>query len=74
MGDEATGHVAALELPWEPEPRDTRACMHVLSFVLTQSLYTGVPGLQGTDSGPRVHPGRGYKPTGGAIIFPVHPS
>jgi hypothetical protein len=32
-------------------------------------LYTGVPGPQGIDSGPRAHPGRGCKPTGGANIL-----
>jgi hypothetical protein len=32
----------------------------------------GVPGLQGTDSGPRAHLRRGYEPTGGAnVSFPV---
>jgi hypothetical protein len=31
-------------------PRDTCACTLILSFVLTWSLYMGVPGLQGTDS------------------------
>jgi hypothetical protein len=33
---------------------------------MTWSLYTGVPGPQGTDSGPRAHPGRGCEPAGGA--------
>jgi hypothetical protein len=37
-------------------PRDTWACAPVLSFILTRSLYMRVPGLQGTDSGPRAHP------------------
>jgi hypothetical protein len=36
--------------------------MHALQFVLTFGLYVGVPGLQGTDSGPRVHLGRGNEP------------
>jgi hypothetical protein len=27
--------------------------MHALLLILTRSLYVGVPGLQGTDSGPR---------------------
>jgi hypothetical protein len=29
-------------------------------------LVCGVPGLQGTDSGPLAHLGRGYEPAGGA--------
>jgi hypothetical protein len=29
----------------------------------------GVPGLQGTDSAPQAHPGRGREPVGGANIF-----
>jgi hypothetical protein len=45
------------------------ACALVLSFVLTQSLYTGVPSLQGIDSGIRAHLGRGCKPAGGASIL-----
>jgi hypothetical protein len=40
-----------------------------LPFVLTWSLYAGVPGPQGTDSGPQAHPGRGYEPAGGANII-----
>jgi hypothetical protein len=40
-----------------------------LPFVLTQSLYAGLPGPQGTDSGPRAHPGRGCKPVGVANIL-----
>jgi hypothetical protein len=40
--------------------------LHVSPFVLTWNLYTGVPGLQGTDSGPRAHLGRGCEPAGGA--------
>jgi hypothetical protein len=36
-----------------------------LPFVLTWSLYAEVPGLQGTDSGPRAHLRRGCKPAGG---------
>jgi hypothetical protein len=50
-------------------PRDTRACAPVLSFILTRSLYMRVPGLQGTDSGPRAHPRRGCEPAGGASIL-----
>jgi hypothetical protein len=42
------------------------AWMHALLLVLTESLYVGVPGLQGTDSGPRAHLGRGYEPADGA--------
>jgi hypothetical protein len=42
-----------------------RAWMHALLLVLTLSLYVGVPGLQGTDSGPRAYLGRGCEPTGG---------
>jgi hypothetical protein len=45
------------------------ACAPVLSFVLTWSLYAGVSGLQGSDSGPRAHPGRGCEPAGGASIL-----
>jgi hypothetical protein len=43
--------------------------MPILSFVLTRSLYMGVPGLQGIDSGPRAHPERGCEPAGGASIL-----
>jgi hypothetical protein len=32
-------------------------------------LYTGVPGSQGTDSGPWAHLGRGCEPAGGANIL-----
>jgi hypothetical protein len=39
------------------------------AIVLTWSLYAGVPGPQGTDSGPQAHPGRGCEPTGGANIL-----
>jgi hypothetical protein len=49
------GHVAALS-------REAGA------IVLT-CLYAGVPGPQGTDSGPRAHPGRGCEPTGVANIL-----
>jgi hypothetical protein len=43
------------------------ACdLHASPFVLTWSLYAGVPGLQGTDSGPWAHLGRGCEPAGGA--------
>jgi hypothetical protein len=46
--------------------------LHASSFVLTWNLYAGVPGLQGTDSGPRAHLGRGSEPTGGGnISFPA---
>jgi hypothetical protein len=64
-------HVAAPELPYVKrwELWDTRACASVLSFVLTSSLYAGVSGLQGTDGGPRAHPGRGCELTGGASIL-----
>jgi hypothetical protein len=50
-------------------PRDTWACAPVLSFILTRSLYMRVPGLQGTDSGPRAHPRRGCELIGGANIL-----
>jgi hypothetical protein len=40
--------------------------LHVSPFVLTWNLYAGVPGLQGTDSGPRGHLRRGSEPAGGA--------
>jgi hypothetical protein len=40
--------------------------LHVSPFVLTWNLYAGVPGLQGTDSGPQAHLGRGCEPAGGA--------
>jgi hypothetical protein len=33
------------------------------------SLYAGVPGPQGTDSGPRAHLRRGCEPAGGANIL-----
>jgi hypothetical protein len=39
----------------------------VLRFDL--ELICGVPGLQGIDSGPRAHLGRGYEHVGGANIF-----
>jgi hypothetical protein len=43
------------------------ACdLHASPFVLTWNLYTGVPGLEGADSGPRAHLGRGCEPAGGA--------
>jgi hypothetical protein len=42
------------------------AWMHALPLVLTWSLYVGVLGLQGTDSGPWGHLRRGYEPAGGA--------
>jgi hypothetical protein len=45
-----------------------RTCAPVLSFILTRSLYSGVPGLQGNDSGPQAHPRRDCEPTGGASI------
>jgi hypothetical protein len=51
-------------VPWV-----TRVCAPVFSSILTWSLYAGVPGLQGTDSGPRAHPGRGHEPVGGASIL-----
>jgi hypothetical protein len=37
-----------------------------LPFVLTWSLYVGVPGPQGTNSGHRAHLGRGCEPADGA--------
>jgi hypothetical protein len=40
--------------------------MYVLQLVLTWGLYVGVPGLQGTDSGPQTHLMRRYEPVGGA--------
>jgi hypothetical protein len=39
---------------------------YVLFLVLDLSLYVGVLGLQGTDSGPQAHLRRGCEPTGGA--------
>jgi hypothetical protein len=47
VGAEAKRHVAALELPCarRREPWDTQACVPILSFVLTWSLYVGVSGL-----------------------------
>jgi hypothetical protein len=70
-GAGATRHVAAPELPCarRREPRDTWTCASVLSFVLTWSLYMGVSGLQGTDSDPRAHLGRGCEPTGRTNII-----
>jgi hypothetical protein len=38
-------------------------------LVLTWSLYEGIPGLQGTDSGPWAHLRGSYEPTGRANIF-----
>jgi hypothetical protein len=35
-------------------------------------MYAGVPGLQGTDSGPQAHHGGDSEPTGGANIFFSH--
>jgi hypothetical protein len=70
-GAGATRHVADPELPCarRRELWDTRVCEPILSFVLTWSLYAGVSGLQGTDSGPWAHPGRGYEPAGGASVL-----
>jgi hypothetical protein len=50
-GARAKRHVVAPELPCDRrrEPWDTRVCAHVLSFILTWSLYAGVSDLQGTD-------------------------
>jgi hypothetical protein len=42
---------------------------HILPFVFAWSMYTRVPDLQGTDSGPQAHLGRGSEPAGGANIF-----
>jgi hypothetical protein len=48
------------------------AWTHILPRVLTWSLYAGVPGLQGTGSGPYAHLERGFEPAGGAnILFPT---
>jgi hypothetical protein len=43
---------------------ETRGCasVPVLPFILTSSLYAGVPGLQGIDSGPRAHLGEAANP------------
>jgi hypothetical protein len=48
------------------------ACdLHVSHFILTWNLYTGVPGLQGTDSGPWAHLERGSEPVvGPTSLFP----
>jgi hypothetical protein len=53
-GASATGHV------------DMRAC---LFFCLNLELVRRIPGLHGTDSGPRTHPGRGREPAGEANIL-----
>jgi hypothetical protein len=70
-GARATRYVAAPELSCarRREPWDTWAYAPVLSFVLTWSLYVGVSDLQGTDSGPQAHPGRGCELTGGINIL-----
>jgi hypothetical protein len=51
---EPRGHVTAPELPQaerqEPGPWDTRACSPALPFILTWSLYTGIPSPQDTDN------------------------
>jgi hypothetical protein len=65
-GVETMGHMTVLELPWGLV---ARACALVSSFVWTWSLYAGVSDLQGTDSGPRAHLGRGCEPAGGASII-----
>jgi hypothetical protein len=45
--------------------------LYVSPFVLTWNLYAGVPGLQGTDNGPRAHLGRGSEPVvGPTFLFP----
>jgi hypothetical protein len=45
--------------------------LHVSPFVLIRNLYAGVPGLQGTDSGPWAHLGRGSEPVvGPTSLFP----
>jgi hypothetical protein len=58
------------------EVRSRRACggawMHALLLALTSSLYVGVLGLQGTDSGSWAHHGRGYEPAGGANFSAPH--
>jgi hypothetical protein len=68
-------HLAALEQPCtrRREPQDMRACTPILSFILTWSLYAGISGIQGTDSGPRAHPGRGCEPVGGPASYLVQP-
>jgi hypothetical protein len=63
--------------PWRPEAALSREAGvgatgkrggpgAALPFVLIWNLYAGVPGPQGTDSGPRAHLERGCEPTGGA--------
>jgi hypothetical protein len=43
--------------------------LHALLLTVVWILYAGVPGLQGTDSGPWAHLRRGREPAGGAKIF-----
>jgi hypothetical protein len=52
------------------EPWDTRTCAPVLPFVFDLKLIREVFDLQGTDSGLRAHPERGYEPVGEANILP----
>jgi hypothetical protein len=75
---EPRGHVAAPELPRAGSGSRVTGTHGGLgaalsreegAIVLTWSLYEGVPGPQGTDSGPWAHPGRGYKPAGGTNIL-----
>jgi hypothetical protein len=58
----ASGHVAELE------PYGTENGPGAMGLIF-EVLCTGVPSLQGTDSGSRTHLGRGNKPTGGANTF-----
>jgi hypothetical protein len=73
VGAEAMRHVATPELSCarrrEPEPWGTWAYVPIVSFILTWSLYPGVTGRQGTNSGPQAHLGRGCEPVGGASIL-----
>jgi hypothetical protein len=46
--------------------------MQARLLVLTQSLYVGIPDLQGTGSGPRAHLERDYEPAGGANSSKPH--
>jgi hypothetical protein len=60
-------------LSWEAgfgaEVAHGSAWTHALPFILARSMYARVPSLQGTDSDPRAHLGRGSEPTSGANIF-----
>jgi hypothetical protein len=56
VGSRALGHVAALEPSLSREAGSRAAVahgnvwVHALPFVLAWSMYTGVPGLKGTDN------------------------